>query len=67
MHRAAPFIALSLFAAATAAAAPVTYVVDPGHTYPSFEADHMGGLSVWRGNSNKSEGRIVLDLSLIHI
>lgn len=62
MHRAAPFIALSLLAAAaTAAAAPLTYVVDPGHTYPSFEADHMVGLSVWRGKFNKSEGRIVLD------
>lgn len=60
MHRAAPFIALSLLAGA-AAAAPVTYIVDPGHTYPSFEADHMGGLSVWRGKFNRSEGRIVLD------
>ena len=30
-------------------AAPVTYKLDPSHTYPSFAADHMGGLSVWRG------------------
>ena len=29
-----------------ASAAPVTYKIDPDHTYPSFEADHMGGLSV---------------------
>jgi polyisoprenoid-binding protein YceI len=44
-----------------ALAAPQTYNVDPGHTYPSFEADHMGGLSVWRGKFDKSSGTIVLD------
>ena len=42
-------------------AAPVTYECDPNHTYPSFEADHMGGLSVWRGKFNKSSGTIVYD------
>ena len=52
--------ALSL-TAISALAAPVTYNVDPGHTYPSFEADHMGGLSVWRGKFNSSSGKIVLD------
>jgi polyisoprenoid-binding protein YceI len=36
------------------------YNIDPGHTYPSFEADHMG-LSVWRGKFTKSSGKIVLD------
>ncbi len=46
---------------ASALAAPVTYEVDPGHTYPSFAADHMGGLSVWRGKFDKSSGTIVLD------
>jgi polyisoprenoid-binding protein YceI len=45
----------------SALAAPVTYEVDPGHTYPSFAADHMGGLSVWRGKFEKSSGTIVLD------
>ncbi len=29
---------------ASAFAAPVTYILDPDHTYPSFEADHMGGI-----------------------
>lgn len=43
-----------------ACAAPVTYEIEPGHTYPSFEADHMG-LSVWRGKFNKSAGQIVYD------
>jgi polyisoprenoid-binding protein YceI len=44
-----------------ATAAPVTYKIDPAHTYPSFEADHMGGLSVWRGKFDSSEGTVVLD------
>jgi polyisoprenoid-binding protein YceI len=47
--------------AGSALAAPVTYDVDPAHTYPSFAADHMGGLSVWRGKFDKSSGSIVLD------
>jgi polyisoprenoid-binding protein YceI len=42
-------------------AAPVTYVLDPNHTYPSFEADHMGGLSVWRGKFTETSGTVVYD------
>ena len=42
-------------------AAPVTYNLDPSHTYPSFEADHMGGLSVWRGKFDSSSGKVVYD------
>jgi polyisoprenoid-binding protein YceI len=42
-------------------AAPATYNLDPGHTYPSFEADHMGGLSTWRGKVNENSGKVVLD------
>lgn len=37
-----------------------TYNVEPGHTYPSFEADHMG-LSFWRGKFTKTSGKVVLD------
>ena len=44
-----------------AVAAPVTYDVDPDHTYPSFEADHFGGMSVWRGKFDKTTGKVVLD------
>ena len=51
---------LTVFAG-SALATPTTYQVDPGHTYPSFAADHMGGLSVWRGKFEKSAGTIVLD------
>jgi polyisoprenoid-binding protein YceI len=53
--------ALLALAAGAAYADPVTYQIDPGHTYPSFEADHFNGLSVWRGKFDKSSGTIVLD------
>ncbi|HWK74318.1 MAG TPA: YceI family protein [Povalibacter sp.] len=61
-----PAIRTALFAATLAGvgaalAAPVTYKVDPAHTYPSFEADHMGGLSTWRGKFNKSSGTVTYD------
>jgi polyisoprenoid-binding protein YceI len=45
----------------SAAAEPVTYQLDPNHTYPSFEADHFGGVSVWRGKFNTSSGTVVID------
>jgi polyisoprenoid-binding protein YceI len=54
-------VAMLALATGSALAAPVTYNVDPTHTYPSFEADHLGGLSVWRGKFVKSSGTIVLD------
>lgn len=41
-------------------AAPVTYRVDPDHTFPSVEADHMG-ISMWRGKFNRSRGTVTLD------
>lgn len=43
------------------AAAADTYQLDPTHTYPSFEADHEGGASIWRGKFTKSSGTVVLD------
>jgi polyisoprenoid-binding protein YceI len=52
---------ISLLAVGAATADPVTYQVDPGHTYPSFEADHFGGMSIWRGKATKTSGTIVLD------
>jgi len=50
----------AVFASSTAFAAD-TYKIDPSHTYPSFEADHFGGLSVWRGKFDKTDGTIVVD------
>ena len=38
-----------------------TYQFDPNHTSPSFEADHFGGISVWRGKFKKSSGTVTLD------
>jgi polyisoprenoid-binding protein YceI len=50
----------ALLATGLAQAAPLSFDIDPTHTYPSFEADHMG-LSVWRGKLNKSSGSVVYD------
>jgi polyisoprenoid-binding protein YceI len=50
----------ALGATSTAAAAPATYTLDPMHTFPSFEADHMG-ISYWRGKLDASSGKVVLD------
>lgn len=57
-----PLLTAALLAttALGADAAPVTYDIDPTHTYPSFEADHMG-LSTWRGKLNRSAGTVVYD------
>lgn len=55
-------IALALGTVVTAASAsPTNYTVDPDHTHPSFEVDHFGGLSVWRGTFKHSTGSVVLD------
>jgi polyisoprenoid-binding protein YceI len=34
----------------SALGAPTSYTIDPDHTHPSFEVDHFGGLSNWRGS-----------------
>jgi len=54
-------IAATALTASTVSAAPVKFNIDPNHTYPSFAADHMGGLSKWRGKINSSSGTITLD------
>lgn len=44
------YLSILLLSASTlASAAPVSYTIDPNHTHPEFEADHLGGVSVWRG------------------
>jgi polyisoprenoid-binding protein YceI len=53
-------LAIALLLAGHAGAEPVTYKIDPTHTFPSFEADHMG-ISVWRGKLNKNSGTVVFD------
>jgi polyisoprenoid-binding protein YceI len=54
-------VTLTLGALNVAGAAPVKYTIDSNHTYPSFTADHMGGLSNWRGKINSTSGTITLD------
>ena len=52
------------FALATAVAAPAfaadTYTIDPNHTFPVFEVNHLG-FSTQRGRFNKTTGTVVLD------
>src|SRR5512138_3775824 len=61
IFRPAVVLGMACGAASLALAAPVTYEIDSNHTYPSFEADHMGGVSKWRGKVNSSSGSVTLD------
>lgn len=56
---AALFSSIAAFATGAFAAA-TTYTIEPGHTYPSFEADHFG-VSFWRGKFTKTSGTVTLD------
>ena len=60
MHVPSRLAAAVLLAATAAHAAPVTYDIDPMHTYPSFEADHMG-ISTWRGKFDDTTGTVTMD------
>jgi polyisoprenoid-binding protein YceI len=53
----AQILIATLLAASATSAIAATYNIDPTHTYPSFEADHMG-LSVWRGKFDKTSGTV---------
>jgi polyisoprenoid-binding protein YceI len=60
------FLAVALAALAAgisfnALSAETTYQLDPLHTNPSFETDHMGGVSIWRGKFTKSSGTVAID------
>jgi polyisoprenoid-binding protein YceI len=56
-----PLAAAFLGAAAlTAFAAPESYTIDPGHTFPSVEVVHFG-TSIYRGKFTKSSGKVTLD------
>jgi polyisoprenoid-binding protein YceI len=52
-----------LTVSALASASPVTYTIDPSHTHPEFEADHLGGVSIWRGIFKRTSGTVILDES----
>ena len=53
--------AMAACASFSALAADTTYTLDPMHTSPSFEADHFGGVSIWRGKFTKSTGTVTID------
>ncbi len=58
-YRSSLLLLLAL-ATAPAIAAETVYVIEPTHTFPSFEADHMG-MSTWRGKFNHSSGEVRID------
>ncbi len=52
---------VSLGVATLASAAdPDTFIIDPGHTFPTFEVSHLG-ISTQRGRFDRTTGRITLD------
>jgi polyisoprenoid-binding protein YceI len=54
---------LSIATSSNVMAAQITYQLDPTHTFPSFETDHFGGISIWRGKFNRSSGSVTIDQS----
>src|SRR3989338_6023333 len=54
-------IAVASVIAAPAYAAE-SYTIDPNHTWPMFEVNHLG-FSTQRGRFNKSSGKITLDVA----
>ena len=61
MIRTALACGLAASLALAASAEPLTYEIDPRHTYPQYEIGHMG-FSLQRGRFDKTHGTIVLDL-----
>ena len=51
----------ALALAGPALAAPESYVVDPAHTFPSFEVSHAGGFTTTRGMFLKTAGKVTID------
>jgi polyisoprenoid-binding protein YceI len=55
-----PLLLAAALAAPAAYATPVTYAIDPSHTFVTFEALHFG-TSTNRGRFDKKQGSVVLD------
>lgn len=53
-------VGLALAIVGGAAAAQETYTIDPVHSQPIFEVQHMG-FSIQRGSFTKMSGKVVLD------
>ncbi|HXX86769.1 MAG TPA: YceI family protein [Casimicrobiaceae bacterium] len=57
-----PFLlSLALVFPLTAVAAEESYVIEPVHSQPMFEVQHMGGFSNQHGSFGKLSGKIILD------
>jgi polyisoprenoid-binding protein YceI len=54
-------LAALLAAPIGALAAEENYVIEPTHSQPIFEVQHMGGFSIQRGTLGKLSGKIMLD------
>jgi len=56
-------IAIALASSMTVSAyAADSYTIDPNHTFPVFEVNHLG-FSVQHGRFNKSSGKVMLDMA----
>ena len=55
-----PALICALAAASPSLAAVETYTIDPRHTFPSFEVNHLG-YSLQRGRFNKTSGKVTVD------
>jgi polyisoprenoid-binding protein YceI len=61
IYRSPALLALAVaLAGGTAWAEEAVYELEPAHTFPSFEADHMG-MSTFQGKFNKSRGEARID------
>jgi polyisoprenoid-binding protein YceI len=60
MQRAVCVMFAALAAAAAARAEPVTYKVDPTHTWTTWEVRHFG-TSTYRGRFDRKEGTVTVD------
>jgi polyisoprenoid-binding protein YceI len=56
-------LALTLIVPLSTLAADETYVIDPVHSQPIFEVQHMGGFSMQHGSFTKIAGKVVVDRS----
>jgi polyisoprenoid-binding protein YceI len=54
------FIALLMTSASFSAMAVESYTIDPHHTFPSFEINHLG-FSMQRGRFDHTSGKVTLD------
>ena len=60
MNLAQTTLLAGLLSTASAMAAPLTYVLDPAHSFPSFSINHLGMTTI-HGRFDKMAGKVVFD------